>query len=169
MEEHGEKGKLFYEIHVGNCTKYRSAPCEYCQFFNRSVPKYTRPNPDYSVLPIYKYRSLTNTPLDDRTTDDYVPRARLKEAWKKQEISSNNNDQIQHFAETFIVDKEYVLAYVQHLEMQELQKKKRAEKREAKKAETTTSNEDDDVQITEDDANEGSRSRKINRERNSRK
>ena len=127
MEEHGEKGELFYEKRVGNYTKDRSVPCEYCQFFNRSVPKSPRPYPDYSVLPRYKYISLINTPRDDRTTDDFVPRVRLKEAWKKEEIASNENDQIQHFAETYIVDKEYVVAYLQHLEMLELKKKKRAE------------------------------------------
>ena len=64
---------------------------EYCE--NESVDPTPRPVPDINKLPKYHYLPVAETPItntDDgkrREVDDYHPRARLKQVYKKNEIN----------------------------------------------------------------------------------
>ena len=64
---------------------------EYCE--NESMDPTPRPVPDINKRPKYHYLPVAETPItntDDgkrREVDDYHPRARLKQVYKKNEIN----------------------------------------------------------------------------------
>ncbi len=133
MEDHTDKGELYMEVRIGHCTRDGYNPCPFCEKFQPFTKPSPRPFPDYTALPKYRYCDLKNTPITDRTIDDFLPRAHLKEWFKNYKISSSDQEKIKMFADKYIVEPVLVRAYVKHLELLELKKKKRAEKREATK------------------------------------
>lgn len=137
MDEHIERGELYLEYLMGGCTKDNDYPlCNYCE--TRCPPcklrkKSPKPYPDYSKIPNLKYLPLESTPTEDRTIDDYLPRANLKKMFIAQTISSTDERSIRAFVEKFVVEEEFVVKYLKHLELLDLKKRKRAEKRKAQK------------------------------------
>ena len=65
------------------------------------------------------------TPTDNRTTDDYLPRAQLRKAYHSGECSLEDLDSISKFAQEFFVSEEFVKTYLEHLKLLELKKEKR--------------------------------------------
>ena len=133
MADHTVRGELFMEYKIGLCTKGLYDPCKFCQEMLQIVNPCPQPYPDYACLPAYKYLKVNDTPTDNRSIDDFLPRAQLKEMFKHYKISSTNVEAINNFAEKFIVDAPLVVSYVQHLELLDLRKRKRAEERAAKR------------------------------------
>jgi hypothetical protein len=134
MEDHTERGELFMEYRIGLCTKKGLYDlCPFCKDLAlESLPNPSpRPYPDYSALTKYKYLSLSSTPSENRTTDDFLPRANLNALFKNYGVSSSDDTAIQEFSDKYmyIVEKEHVISYVKHLDLLELKKDKRAEKR----------------------------------------
>ena len=117
------------EVRLGHCTKGGMYdPCTYCENIPFVKPS-PRPYPDYSALPEFKHLDVTATPRENRTVDDFLPRAHIKDWFKHYKIESSNVEQVREFSDIFIVKPDLVTTYVKHLEHLEIKKKKRAEKR----------------------------------------
>ena len=54
------------------------------------------------------------TPTDNRTIDDYLPRAQLRKAYHSGECSLEDLDSISKFAQEFFVSEECVKTYLEH-------------------------------------------------------
>lgn len=128
------RGELFMEFRIGACTEYGEA-CPFCEGKEPFVAPSPRPYPNYNKLPDYKYCDCTTTPRENRSVDDYLPRANIKKWFKEYKISSKEPDKVREFADTYITDYKYVLDYVKHLELKELRKE--ARKRQEHKAKST--------------------------------
>ena len=82
---------------------------EYCE--NESVDPTPGPVPDINKLPKYHYLPVAETPITNtdhgkrREVDDYHPRARLKQAHKKNEINIEDSASVQTFCNRNIVKK----------------------------------------------------------------
>ncbi|CAH3131899.1 unnamed protein product, partial [Pocillopora meandrina] len=120
---------------------------EYCE--NESVGPTPRPVPDINKLPKYHYLPVAEIPItntDDgkrREVDDYHPRARLKQAHKKNEINIKDSASVQTFSNRYIVEESLVrkyLAHLNHLEM--MSGKRKMEKKNKNLKENTMSYEE---------------------------
>ena len=151
MENHTERGELFMEVRLGHCTKDGNDPCRFCVNIPSFIAPSPKPYPDYLALPKYKYCDLMSTPTEDRITDDFLPRAHLKDLFKKHQISSSNQEKINAFADKYIVDAKLIVSYVKHLELLEIKKKKWAEKKAAKNKATPLEPESSDDSSDEDE------------------
>jgi hypothetical protein len=130
IDEHGEKGELFIEFRLGRCTKDGLySLCEFCQNCNvDEIGASPRPFPDYASRK-YKYLPLEETPRENRDTDDFATRKNLKDLYNKGQIETSKNAEVKRFCEKFIVEEQYVIAHLHHMEWLNLKKMKRVEKR----------------------------------------
>ena len=127
FNEHTEKGELYVEYSLGQCTKGGDYPlCNFCESRCPPLPsKSPRPFPYYSKLPKHKYLLCESTPMENRPIDDYLPRANLKMMFKAGDISSSDNEKVNSFVDEFIVQREHVIKYLQHLEWLDLKENAR--------------------------------------------
>ena len=80
-----------------------------------------RPVPDYKRLPSYHYKPVNDTPSENedgslRKPDDFMPRAQLRKDFSAGELTLNDPRALETFADKYIVDQEYVIQYIQHLQ-----------------------------------------------------
>ena len=68
--------------------------------------------------------------MEHRHIDDYLPRANLKKMFQASDISSSDQASVTEFLNKYIVEEEFILKYLKHLEMLDLKKRKRLEKKE---------------------------------------
>ena len=127
IDSHGERGELFLEYRLGSCTKDGDYDlCPFCKQFSNDYfcPKSPRPYPDYSHTK-YKYEAMENTPMEQRETDDFAPRVNLKTLYNQGSIRSENDTAVKEFSRKFIVDEDYVVKYLCHVEWLDVKKEKR--------------------------------------------
>ena len=75
-----------------------------------------RPWPDESKLPDYHYLGVFDSPTGaDRSHDDWQPRHNMKKKFQDGTLKLDNEDSICSFSRQFIVDKDFVKEYLQHL------------------------------------------------------
>ena len=84
--------------------------------------------PDYSADG-HRYKSALDTPLEIdgkvRSVDDFQPRKNVKEYLAQGMLKSEND--FEHFCGTFACEKILMKKYVQHLQILEINKRKRAD------------------------------------------
>jgi hypothetical protein len=166
--DHIEKGELYLEYRLGSCTKDKMYDvCDFCKKcpLLDTCQKSSKPYPDYTQLPKYKYLSLESTPMQNRDIDDFLPRANLKKLFNSGEME-NSNTAMKVFCDKFIVKEEHAVAYIKHLELLDLKKRKRAEQRKrtntkntarfVKEPNTSQVESSDDEEESSDDASESS-------------
>lgn len=155
IDEHGEKGELFLEYRLGGCTKDGDyGLCPFCLKCNVEIcPRSARPYPDYASSK-YKYLELEETPRENRETDDFGPRKNLKDLYNKCQIETSKNEAVKGFCEKFIVEEDYVMSYLGHLEWLELKKRKKAEQKLAKSCDADQQKEDELCSANESDEEE---------------
>ena len=115
---------------MGRCEDRTGELCSICEEcpWPRCLPG-PRPYPDKSRLPEFHYLPADKTPIENREVDDYQPRVQLTKLYQAKIITSDNADAVDKFSVEYIVDKKYVISYLQHLELLALKKRKRAAKR----------------------------------------
>ena len=122
------------EYLMGACTKDGLyGLCNFCKSLpfpqDISINKSPRSYPDYTSLPTFKYLPLESTAMANRSVDDFLPRANLKKLFNDEDISSSDQISVKEFSIKFIVEETYVVAYLSHLELLGLKKRKHAEHR----------------------------------------
>ena len=68
------------------------------------------------------------TPTVDRTADDHLPRAHLKNACQSGECSREDLDSISKFGQELVVSEERVKTYLEHLKLLGLKREKRTKR-----------------------------------------
>ncbi len=90
--------------------------------------------PDYSVDGLH-YMSVLHTPIETdgkaRTVIDFQPRKNAKDSMEQGKLTME--DKFEHFSKTFVCEKELVKKYVQHLQILDINKRKRADVRKIQK------------------------------------
>jgi hypothetical protein len=153
IDIHFEKGEIYLEYLNGVCQQKTGQICDHCLTETGvAIGRSTKPFPDYSKLPKFHYLPLESTPMEiegnSREVDDYQPRANLKKLYRSNEISPSNQTAVSDFSKKYIVDEEFVVAYVKHLAMLDLKKMKR---KSAKKGATVQAVINEEVESEESD------------------
>ena len=76
--------------------------------------------PNYSALPEFHYKNVFETDHNTadgvpRKNDDFLPRPNIVEHFEKGLLTVDNEEEIEKFSNTFIVEKEYIKEYLQHI------------------------------------------------------
>ena len=86
--------------------------------------------PDYSADGLH-YKNVFHAELEidgkPRTVDDFNPRKNAKDFFEQEKLCTE--DEFEHFCKTFACEKELAKKYVKHLQILEINKKKRADVR----------------------------------------
>ena len=137
MDTHFEIGEKYLEYVRHSCSISGEAPCDLCAESNWVGGKCARipkPMPDYSVDGLH-YMSVLHTPIETdgkaRTVDDFQPRKNAKDLMEQGKLTTE--DEFEHFSKTFVCEKELVKKYVQHLQILDINKRKRADVRKIQK------------------------------------
>ena len=78
------------------------------------------PMPNYSALSEFHYKNVFETDHNTaecvpRKSDDFLPRPNIVEHFEKGLLTVDNEEEIEKFSNTFIVEKEYIKEYLQHI------------------------------------------------------
>ena len=134
MDLHFEVGMKYLEFLKFDCIKKLGKACKFCEenpWVGPSCSRVPRPMPNYESITGYHYRpvNLTPTHVDGiiRPVDDFQPRKQISEAFKKGEISLTDEDSIDRFCQKYITEKKVVRACLEHVQLLELNKKRKRE------------------------------------------
>lgn len=124
IDNHYEHGELYIEYLKGDCVKKCGELCSFCRKTEWTGPvmgRIPRPIPDKTRLPEYHYQAVFDTPCTKedgtpREPDDFMPRAQLRKAFAEGHISLDDTKAIDEFADKHIVQREYVVQYITHLQ-----------------------------------------------------
>lgn len=113
---HYRVGELFMEFVKCSC---KEDECQFCRTWS-GIPVQRIPQPVPDPLRPGHYLSVSTTPSHhengkEREVDDWQPRANIVKLFGCGEISLEKDDKLTEFSEKFMVKKEYVQSYVQHL------------------------------------------------------
>ena len=90
------------------------------------------------MLPEFQYLPLVQIPKNDRTPDDFQPRAQIKRKFKAGELKCGDSEAIKKFTNEYIVPEKLVTDYVDHLAQIAIQKEKRKAETDRQRPATTT-------------------------------
>ncbi|XP_062616534.1 uncharacterized protein LOC134278232 [Saccostrea cucullata] len=127
LASHFESGELYMEYRKNSCLDDDGERCVFCTnskdsgFGEIPIKPFPKPFPGAN----FHYKSIQETPVDNRSTDDYQPRVQLKKLFSEGHISSSKPDTVLEFSKKYIVNEDCVQQYLQHLESLKLQKDKR--------------------------------------------
>ena len=131
IDIHFEVGEKYMEFVRYCCSDSTGAPCAHCAesgWVSTNCTRIPKPMPDYSADGL-RYKSVLDTPLEIdgkvRSVDDFQPRKNVKEYLAQGMLKSENY--FEHFCRTFACEKILVKKYVQHLQILEINKRKRAD------------------------------------------
>ena len=131
IDIHFEVGEKYMEFVRYCCSDTTGAPCAHCAesgWVSTNCTRIPKPMPDYSADG-HRYMSVLDTPLEIdgkvRSVDDFQPRKNVKEYLAQGMLKSENY--FEHFCRTFACEKILVKKYVQHLQILEINKRKRAD------------------------------------------
>ena len=137
IDTHIEIGELYMEYRFKNCLR-TSTLCDLCSEssyeMNTEMEPVPRAYPDIARLNELHYCSHKKTPKYDsdgnlRPADDLQPRARLRQLFQENKITSNDEASVNQFSLKHVVEEKLVLAYVKHFEMLKFERNKRNESR----------------------------------------
>ena len=107
--------------------------CSFCEEHPWVGPPCSRvpgPMPDYDRMPEYHYKHFSATPYEINNIqgqiDDFQPRKMLDIAFKEKVVRLNDEQSIDQFCKTYIVEKELVKKRLEHLQILEIKKNKRS-------------------------------------------
>lgn len=128
-DKHFEIGEKYLEY--VRCSALES--CMHCSETGWIGPicgRVPKPMPDYAADG-YHYRGVLDTPSTlnghTRVADDFQPRKQAKDLFEQGKL--NNDEELESFCKKFIVRKETVLKYIEHMKILKINREKRAEKR----------------------------------------
>jgi hypothetical protein len=116
FHSHYKVGELFMEFVKFGC---KDDKCHFCRTWS-GIPVQRIPQPVPDPMRPGHYQSVSTTPSinengDERDVDDWQPRANIIKLFGCGELSLEKEDRLTEFSEKFMVKKEYVRSYVQHL------------------------------------------------------
>jgi hypothetical protein len=124
-ENHFKIGEKYFEYVRHYCTDSALSPCAFCfetDWVGSKCTRIPKPMPDYSADGLH-YKSVFHTKLDI----DGKPRKNAKNFFEQGKLSTE--DEFEHFCKTFTCEKELAKKYSEHLQILEINKKKRADVR----------------------------------------
>ena len=143
---HYEYGELYMEYLKSDYVRLSQTKllCNFCkesEWISPVMQRIPRPLPDESRLPNFHYLSVFDTPAGaNRPPDEWQPRHNIKKQFEDGTLKLDNKESISTFSRHFIVDKELVREYLQHLvelqQMRNLRKLDRHQKRTEKQNKT---------------------------------
>ena len=105
MDKHEERGQKYSEVMKNSCEENSGNLCDYCvshPWVSPFCSRVPRPMPEYTLLPIYKYWHVRDTPLQtvnhQRAVDDFQPRKQLKLAFSEGKITLDDDEKINDLA-----------------------------------------------------------------------
>ena len=146
MQSHLELGELYLEFRACDT-------CDFCTDLNKAIAPVPRPCPDAETGHYQKYEETSSYKPDStepRPKDDFQPRKQCKALFEADKISSQNMDEIQIFCNKFLVGKDVVISYLQHLEYLSLKKKLRKRGKARTEEVTVEVRGDDTVEVIEE-------------------
>ena len=115
FHSHYRVGELFMEFVKFGC---KDDNCHFCCTWS-GIPVQRIPQPVPDPLRPGHYQSVSTTPThnngEERKVDDWQPRTNIIKLFGYGELFLEKEDNIAEFADKFMVKKEYVQSYVQHL------------------------------------------------------
>ena len=114
----------------------RKTLCDYCLTHSWVGPpcqRISRPYPDHTMLPLYKYKHVLETPREiegkPREVDDFQSRVKIKESVQKGTLSTDDQEALSQFCDQYIVDKPLVIECIEDIKFEEISKQERKEAR----------------------------------------
>ena len=133
MKNHFEIGEKYLEYVRHSCADSGQSRCAFCSESDWVGSKCTiipKSMPDYSADGLH-YKNVFHAELEidgkPRTVDDFNPRKNAKDFFEQEKLCTE--DEFEHFCKTFACEKELAKKYVKHLQILEINKKKRADVR----------------------------------------
>lgn len=111
IELHFEVGELYIEFLKGSCASSQETICDFCSkgWSGPELERVPKPHPNYDRLLEFHYLHCDETPMSDRTVDDFQPRAQLKAEFAAGKLVHNDTDEVKNFSERYLISTE--LAY----------------------------------------------------------
>ena len=111
-----------------SCQDKNGELCEHCRAtdFLSPSPATSTPPPylDYSKLPDFHYLPSTKTLTSGCKSDDYQPRAQIKQMFQEGKLEAGDKKAIKEFSEKYVVSEKLVADYIEHLTDIEMRKDK---------------------------------------------
>ena len=132
QDTHYKTGELYMEYR----DKQPCSHCASCQWVGPAMHRIPRPWPNEVQKPNFHYKDVFESPVIAgdvvRPPDDWQPRHNIKQKFENWTLTLNDDEAISLFSNTFVVEKELIEVYLQHLTNLERMKSIRTNDRQKK-------------------------------------